>query len=167
MTSHDLRSEQERVDDMKDSSDLVRVSQRPNTSIPCSRQMFLDAGRPLGDVTGYEEHNHDLLEEECSLFSSKRDCNVARWFVQGKVAKTQIDNYVDKGFGSMEGRSFRSACLLEKQPETLNPFREYLSSTEATLESGEQSTTFYYAILYPRFTTSSGRMLTKNIWFTH
>ena len=44
----------------------------------------------------------------------------------------------------MERGSFQSTYSLEKQLETLDPFREYLSWTEATLESGEQSTTFYY-----------------------
>ena len=44
----------------------------------------------------------------------------------------------------MERGSFRSANLFEKQLETLDPFREYLSWTEATIESAEQSNTFYY-----------------------
>ena len=44
----------------------------------------------------------------------------------------------------MECGSFRSNYLLEKQLETLDPFREYLSWTEGTLESGEHLTTFYY-----------------------
>ena len=37
-----------------------------------------------------------------------------------------------------------SPYSLEKQLETLDPFREYLSWTEARLESGERLTTFYY-----------------------
>ena len=44
----------------------------------------------------------------------------------------------------MERGSFPSAYSLEKQLEILDPFREYVSWTEAKLESGEQSTTFYY-----------------------
>ena len=44
----------------------------------------------------------------------------------------------------IERGSFRSAYSLEKQLETLDPFREYLSWTEATLECGEHLPTFYY-----------------------
>ena len=59
-------------------------------------------------------------------------------------AKEWIDDYFGKGLGGMERGSFRSAYSLEKQLETLDTFREYLSWTEARLESGEHLTTFYY-----------------------
>ena len=84
-----------------------------------------------------------MLEEPWSPFSSERDFNLASWVVHSMVAKTQIDVYCGKGLGGMECGSFRSAYSLKKQLQTLDPFRQYLSSTEATLESGEQSTTFY------------------------
>ena len=60
--SHDLRSEQERVGDMDNDSDSADVSQQPDTSIPWSRQTIPDAGRPLGDVTGYEDLNQAKLD---------------------------------------------------------------------------------------------------------
>ena len=75
--SHDLRSEQERVGDMKDDSDAEGVSRRPDTLITWSRQTIPDAGSPLGDVTGYEKLNQAMLEEPRSPFSSERDFNLA------------------------------------------------------------------------------------------
>ena len=51
--SHDLRIEQVRVGDREDNSDSEGVSRRPDTSIPWSQQTIPDAGRLLGDVTGY------------------------------------------------------------------------------------------------------------------
>ena len=78
-----------------------------------------------------------MLEEQWSPFSSERDFNLASWFVQSKVAKTQIDDYFGKGLGGMKHGSFRSAYSLEKPLETLDPFREYLSWTKVGLESGE------------------------------
>ena len=129
---------------MEDDSDSEGVSRRPDISIPWNRQTIPDAGRPLGDLTSYEELNQAMLEEPWSPFSSERDFNLASWFVQSKVAKTRIDDYFSKGLGGMERGSFRSAYSLEEQLETLDPFSEYLLWTEVTLESGEQSTTFYY-----------------------
>ena len=91
--------------------------------------MIPDAGRPLPDVTGPEELNQAMLEERWSPFSSERDFNLASWFVQSKVAKTGIEDYFGKGLGGMELESFRSTYSLEKQLETVDPFREYLSWT--------------------------------------
>ena len=79
--SHDLGSEQERVGDMEDDWDSEGVSRRPDTSIPLSQQKIPDAGRPLGDVTGYEELNQGMLEEPWSPFSSEHNFNLASWFV--------------------------------------------------------------------------------------
>ena len=107
--SHDLRSEQERVGDMENDSDLEGVFRLPDTSIPWSQHRIPDAGRPLGNVTGYEELNQAMLEELWFPFSSECDFNLASWFVQSKVARTQIDDYFGKGLVGMEGGSFRSA----------------------------------------------------------
>ena len=85
-----------------------------------------------------------MLEEPWVPFSSECDFNFASWFVQSRVVRTPINDYLVKGLGGMERGAFRSAYSLEKQLKTLDPFREYLVWTEATLESGEQSTTFYY-----------------------
>ena len=84
------------------------------------------------------------LTQPWSPFSSERDFNLGSWFVQSKVAKTRIDDYFGKSLGGMECGSFHSAYSFNKQLETLVLFRAYLAWIEATLESGEQSTIFYY-----------------------
>ena len=99
---HDLWSEPERVGNMEDDADSEGVPRRPYTSIPWNRQTIPDAGRPLGDVIGYEELNQAMLDKLQSPFSSVRDFNLASWFVQSKVAKTRIDDYFRKGLGGMK-----------------------------------------------------------------
>ena len=122
--SNDLRSEQKRVGNMENDAYPAGVSRKPDTSIPWSQQTIPDASRPLGDVTGYEELNQAMLDQPSSAFSSQLDFHLASWFVQSMVAKTRIDDYFRKGLGGMERRSFRSAYSLEKQLDTLDPFRE-------------------------------------------
>ena len=48
---------------MEHDSDSASVSRQPDTSIPWSRQTIPNAGRPLGDFTGYEEHNQAMLDQ--------------------------------------------------------------------------------------------------------
>ena len=55
---------------IEDDLDSEGVPRRPDTSIPY-------AGRPLADVTGYEELNKAMLEAPWSPFSSERDFNLA------------------------------------------------------------------------------------------
>ena len=85
-----------------------------------------------------------MLQEPWSPFSSEQDFDLASWFVRSKVAGSRINDYFGKGLGGTEPRSFRSAYTLKKHLEVLDPFREYVSWAEATLESGGRSTTFYY-----------------------
>ena len=75
--SHDLQSEQERVGDMGNDSDSASVFWQPDKSITWSRQTIPDAGRPLGDVTGYEEPDQAMFDQPWSPFSSERDFNLA------------------------------------------------------------------------------------------
>ena len=89
------------------------VFRQLDTFIPWSRQIIPDAGRPLGDVTGYEELDQTMIEEPWSPFSSERDFNLASWFMQSKVAKTLIDDYFGKDLGGMQRGSFQSAYSLE------------------------------------------------------
>ena len=44
----------------------------------------------------------------------------------------------------MQRGSFRFTYSFKEQLETLDPFREYFSWSEATLESEQQLTTFHY-----------------------
>ena len=82
---------------MEDDSDSAGVSQQLDTVIPGSRQTIPDAGRPLGNVTGYEEHDQAMLDQPWSAFSFERDFNLASWFVQSKIAKKRIDDDFGKG----------------------------------------------------------------------
>src|SRR5437588_2090951 len=121
--SYDLGSEQEMGGDIEPDSDSEDAFRRADKAIPCSQHTISGAGNPLGDVTGYEQLNQAMLNEPWTLFSSKRDFNLASWFVRNKVVKTQIDDYFGKGLGGVQLRSFQFAYTLEKQLETLDPFR--------------------------------------------
>lgn len=57
---YDLGSEQETGSDIEHDSDSEDVSRHEDKSIPCSQQTIPDAGKPIGDVTGYEELNQAM-----------------------------------------------------------------------------------------------------------
>lgn len=47
---------------MEEDSGTEGVPRRPETSIPYSQPTILDAHRPLGPVTGYEELNRTMVK---------------------------------------------------------------------------------------------------------
>jgi len=102
------------------------------------------AGRPLGEVAGYTELNKAMTDDRWSPFSSETDFNLACWFFQRKVAKSQINTYFAEGLGGTDSRSFRSTYTLRQHLDILDLFREYLVWAEASIDDGPQATTFYY-----------------------
>ena len=118
--------------------------QPPDMASPSSQQTIPGTGRAIGDVSGYAELNKAMKDDLWSPFSSEDDFNLASWFVRGKIAKSQINDYFAKGLGSRGAGSFRSAYTLRKHLEVLDPFGEYLAWTEATVDDGKHETTCYY-----------------------
>ena len=124
-------------DDMQHDSDAEDILQPPDQGSPSSQNTIPGAGRILGNVIGYVEHNRAMTDDPWSPFSSESDFNLASWFVRSKVSKSQIDDYFRKDLGERDAGSFQSAFSLRKQLEVLDPFGEYLTWTEATMDDGK------------------------------
>jgi len=132
------------IDDMQNDTDTEDVSYPPVRVRPSGQETIPGAGRPLGKIAGYTELNKAMTDDPWSPFSSENDFNLASWFVQPKVAKSQIYAYFAEGLGGTDSRSFRSAYTLQQHLDILDPFREYLVWAEASIDDGRHATTFYY-----------------------
>jgi len=132
------------IDDMHNDSDTEDVSHPPVRARPLGQETIPAAGRPLGEVAGYTELNKDMTDHPWSPFSSEDDFNLASWFVQSKVAKSQIIAYFAQGLGGTDSRSFRSDYSFRQHLNVLDPSREYLLWAEASIHDGRHATTFYY-----------------------
>jgi len=123
-------------DHMQNDSDTEEVSHPPVHVRPLCQETIPSAGRPLREVAGYTELNKAMTDDPWSPFSSENDLNLASWFVQSKVAKSQLDAYFVEGLGSTDSRSFRSAYTLGQHLDILDQFREYLVWAEASIDDG-------------------------------
>jgi len=103
---------------LEDQTCNVYQIQLQNKSIPWSLQTITEAGRPLDDVTRYEELNPAMLDQPWSSFCSEHQFNLARWVVWNRESNTRIDNYFNKGLGGMEHKLCQSSYTLEKQLHT-------------------------------------------------
>jgi len=132
------------IDDVQNDSDTEDVSHPPVRVRPSGQETIPGASRPLVEVAGYTELNKAMTDDPSGPLLSENDFNLASWFVQSKVAKSQIDTYCAEGLGGTDSRSFRSAYTLRQHLDILDPFGEYLVWVEASIDDGRHATTFYY-----------------------
>jgi len=84
-----------------------------------------------------------MTNDPWNPFSSEDHFNLAKWLVQGKVAKLQIDAYSAEGLGGTDSRSLRSTYTMRRHLNVLDPFGEYLVWTEAVIDDSRHAATFY------------------------
>ena len=132
------------IDDRKNNSETEDVCHPPVRVRPMGQETIPGAGRPLVEVVGYTELNKAMTDDPWSPFSSENDVNLASWFIQSKVAQSQIDGYFAQGLGATDSRSFQSAYTLRQHLDILDPCREYLVWVVASIDDGRHATTFYY-----------------------
>jgi len=76
---------------MQNDSDTEKGSNPPVWVRPSGQETIPGAGRPLGEVASYTELNKAMTDDPSGPLLSENDFNMARWFVQSKVAKSQIE----------------------------------------------------------------------------
>jgi len=140
----DIHTASGEIDDMNNDSDTEDISTPLVPARASGQETIPGAGRPLGEVAGSTELNKAMTDNLWSPFSSEDEFNLASWFDQTKVPKSQIDADFAQGWGSTESRSFRFAYTLRQHLDVLDPFREYLVWVEASIDDGQPATTVYY-----------------------
>jgi len=128
---------------MQNDSDTEKGSNPPVWVRPSGQQTIPGAGTPLGEVASYTELTKAMTDDPSGPLLSENDFNMARWFVQSKVTKSQIDAYCAEGLGGTDGRSFWSAYTFRQHLDILDPFREYLVWADASIDDGRHVTTCY------------------------
>jgi len=140
----DIHTPSGEIDDMHNNWDTEDFSNALVRTLPSSQETIPGPGRPLGEFSGYTELNKAMTNDSWSPFSSEDDFNLASWFVQSKVAKSQIEAYFAEGLGGTDSRSFWSAYTMWQHLIVLDPFHEYLVWADASSADGRHATTFYY-----------------------
>jgi len=77
--------------DMQHDSAEEDFSQPPDRGGPSSQESIPGAGRALGDVAGYTEHNESMKNDPGNSFFSEADSYLASWLVRSKLSESQID----------------------------------------------------------------------------
>ena len=72
-----------------------------------------------------EEHSN-LSENAWGPLTSVRGFQLASWFIESKVSKSQISDYFSSGLGNSASVAYSSIYTLEKDLGSLDPYASYL-----------------------------------------
>ena len=102
------------------------------------------AGEDIGEVEGYVEDYCNLCEDAWAPFTSARGFQLASWFIESKVSKSQINHYFSSGLGNSESVGYSSMYTLEKYLRSLDPYGSYLRWFEGPVEDSKKRFPFFY-----------------------
>jgi len=73
------------------------------TSTCAGKQNHVEgAGEVMGDVAAFEDEHSNLCADPCAPSNSAEGFKLASWFIDGKVSKTRINDYLSRGLGNAE-----------------------------------------------------------------
>jgi len=116
------------------------------TASPLSSKPMLNqgAGESIGDVKGFEQEQSNLCQHVWSPFSSAHRFKHASWFIEGKVPKSRMNEYISSGLGSASSAGYSFMHTLENLLEALDPHSAYLQWNEGQVDDGKRTLPFIY-----------------------
>lgn len=102
------------------------------------------AGEAIAEVEGYVEEHRNLCGDAWAPFTSAQGFQLASWFIESKVSKSQINDYFSSGLGNSASVGYSSMYTLEKRLQSLDPYGSYLRWFEGQVEDDKRTFPFFY-----------------------
>jgi len=125
-------------DDISHESD-TEILNETASRLPSKPILYDGAGESIGDVKGFGQGQSNLCQHPWFPFSSAHGFKLASWFMEGKVPKSRINQYVSSGLGNASSAGYSSMHTLENLLQTLDPHRAYLQWNEGQLDDGKRT----------------------------
>jgi len=106
--------------------------------------LYEGAGESIGDLKGFEPQQSNLCQHPWSPFSSAPGFKLASWFIEGKVPKSQINEYFSSGLSNTSSARYSSMHTLENLLQALDPHSAYLQWNEGQVDDGKRRLSFFY-----------------------
>jgi len=113
-------------------------------SVAAKQRHYPGAGEAIGEVEAYVEEHRNLCEDAWAPFTSAQGFQLASWFLESKVSKSQINDYFSSGLGNSTSVGYSSMYTLEKLLRSLDPYGSYLRWFEGQVENDKRALPFFY-----------------------
>jgi len=112
--------------------------------VAAEQEDYPRAGEAIGAVKEYKEECRDLCENPGAPFASAQGFKLASWFIENKVSKMRINDYISNGIGNSTSVGYSSMHTLENLLRHLHPYNPYLQWLEGHVEDGQRTLPFFY-----------------------
>ena len=119
-------SERDAPDDTRRREPEAEVHEYDTYPVAEEQDDFPRAWEVIGEDKEYKEECRDLCENPCTPLASAQGFNLASWFIESKVSKTRINDYLSIGFGNSTSVGYTSMHTLENILQHLDPYSPYL-----------------------------------------
>ena len=97
-----------------------------NKSLVVAKLDYPGAGEGIGEAKGYVEEHCNLCEDAWALFTCVRGFELSSWFIESKVSKSKINDYVSSGFSDLVSVGYSSIYTVENHLRSLDLYGSYL-----------------------------------------
>jgi len=131
------------LDAFTDHESDTKIADDSTSSLPGRQEHYPRAGEAIADVDGFEQENSNLCEDPWAPFSCAQGFKLASWFIQSKVPKLRINEYLSSGLGSCALVGYSSMHTLENHLQSLDPHSSYLQWFEGHVEDSKRTLPFF------------------------
>jgi len=95
-------------------------------------------------VKAYKEECSALCKNPWAPFASAQGFKLASWFIESKVSKTRINDYISNVIGNSTSVGYSFIHTLENIHRQLDPYSPYLHWLDGHVEDGQRTLPFFY-----------------------
>ena len=137
------RHEYDRFNDIGPESD-TEILNKPSCFLTSKPTIYECRSSSIREVKCFEEEDSNLSEDPASAFTSVDGFKLVSWFIEGKVRKSQINEYFTSGLGNALVAGYSSMHILENHLRALDPHSAYLQWYQGEVDNGKRTLLLFY-----------------------
>jgi len=137
-------SERDVPDDTLRPEPQTEVLEYNTYPVAAEQEDYPGAGEAIGEVKEFKEECRYLCENPWAPLGSAQGFKLASWFIESKVSKTRINDYLSNGIGNWISVGYSSMHWLENLLRHSHRYSPYLQWLEGHVEDGQRTLPFFY-----------------------
>jgi len=137
-------SERDAPDDTLRREPETEILEANTYPVATEQEHYPGAGEAIGEVKEYKKECRNLCENPWAPFASAQGFKLASWFIESKVSKTRINDYISNRIRNSTSVGSSSMHTLQNLLRHMDLYSPYLQRLEGHVEDGQGTLPFFY-----------------------